>query len=212
VTDVLTEPAFAGRLVEMAAQLPAGERRIVAIAGPPGAGKSTFTERLASAVADGAIAILPMDGYHYDDELLDKWGRKARKGAPDTFDVAGLKATLARLAANAGDGVAVPRFDRMIEIARAGALWIPRAVPVIVVEGNYLLLDDAPWSGLHEHFDMTALISVRREELRRRLTARWERFRLLPDELRRKVEDIDLKNGDTVVARSTAPDTVISQG
>lgn len=86
-----------------------------------------------------------MDGYHYDDMLLDRLGRRARKGAPDTFDVGGYAHMLKRLRENAEEAVAVPVFDRDIEIARAGARLVPRSARIIVTEGNYLLLRDEPW-------------------------------------------------------------------
>ncbi len=122
---------------------PGAGRRLVAIAGPPGAGKSTVArhlEKRLNAARPGSANVLEMDGYHYDDGLLQQLGRAARKGAPDTFDVGGLAHMLTRLRRNDEGPIAVPVFDRKIEIARAGAVLIPADVSVILVEGNYLLL------------------------------------------------------------------------
>ena len=96
-------------------------RLVAAVAGAPGSGKSTLAEKLVAEIETrrpGMAAILPMDGYHYDDVLLDRMGRRARKGAPDTFDVGGYRHMLQRLRADNEAAVAVPVFDRDIEIAR----------------------------------------------------------------------------------------------
>jgi len=184
-------------------------RTLIAIAGAPASGKSTLAARLVDTLnartADSA-AILPMDGFHYDDTLLNVLGRRARKGAPDTFDVDGFRHTLQRLRDNAEATVAVPVFDRDIEIARAGARLIAREIPVIVVEGNYLLLRGAPWSSVRPLFDMTVFVDADLQTLRRRLTSRWEGYKLPPDEIARKVETNDLPNGQLVIAQSIEPD------
>ncbi|GAB4450839.1 MAG: nucleoside triphosphate hydrolase [Rhodocyclaceae bacterium] len=191
---------------------PRDGRTIVAVAGAPGSGKSTLAEALVdglNARAAGRAALLPMDGFHFDDLVLDALGRRARKGAPDTFDVGGLDHTLARLRARNEAFVAVPVFDRAIEIARAGARLIPAEVPVIVAEGNYLLLKDAPWSALARHFDLTVRLAVPEAELRARLERRWQGFGLPPSEVARKLEDNDLPNGRLVRMRSRAANYVI---
>jgi pantothenate kinase len=187
-------------------------RLLVAIAGPPGGGKSTLADALAArlgAVAPGVAAVLPMDGYHYDDAVLIARGLRARKGAPETFDVAGFGHMLARLKRNAEPEIAVPVFDRDLEIARAGARLIPQAVRTLIVEGNYLLLDQAPWTELHAHFDLTVLLREPEAVLRARLTARWEGYRLPAAEVAAKVEGNDLPNGRLVLANSVAPDILL---
>lgn len=114
-------------------------RVIAAITGVPGSGKSTVADQLAdllSARQPGLAAVLPMDGYHYDDLYQVPAGLRPRKGAPDTFDVGGFRHTLNRLRVRDEAFVAVPVFDRAIEIARAGARMISADVPVIIAEGN----------------------------------------------------------------------------
>lgn len=186
-----------------------GGRVILAIAGAPGSGKSTLAEKLVgklNARQPGLSAVLPMDGYHYDDLYLVPAGLRPRKGAPQTFDVGGLYHTLKRLRARDEAEVAVPVFDRQIEIARAGARLIPADVPVIVVEGNWLLLDQAPWDRLRPMFDITVLVDVPEHVLRARLRGRWERLGLSEPEIRAKLEDNDLPNGRLVRDGSVAPD------
>jgi len=192
----------------LAARAEAG-RVIVALAGAPGSGKSTvaatLVERL-NAGRPGLAAVLAMDGYHYDDLLLVPQGLRARKGAPDTFDVAGLRHMLGRLRAADEPTVAVPVFDRSIEIARAGARLIDREVRIIFVEGNWLLLGQEPWSSLRPLFDVTVLIEVPEAILRQRLTARWQGYGLTPEEIAQKLEGNDLPNGRLVASASAAPD------
>ncbi|RYB02680.1 nucleoside/nucleotide kinase family protein [Lichenibacterium ramalinae] len=188
-------------------------RLFVAIAGPPGGGKSTVAEALVArleAADPGRSAVLPMDGYHYDDRVLLARGLHGRKGAPDTFDVAGLRHMLGRLRRDDEEEVAVPVFDRDIEIARAGARVVPRGVRTLVVEGNYLLLGQAPWSSLRPAFDLTVLVAVPEEELRRRLTARWQGYRLSPEAVAAKLDGNDLPNGRLVMADSVAPDLLLA--
>jgi pantothenate kinase len=150
-----------------------------------------------------------MDGYHYDDLVLVPRGLRPRKGAPETFDVAGFAHMLGRLRKNADTEVAVPVFDRSIEIARAGARMIPQSVRHLIVEGNYILLDSGDWRLLHEHYDTTVLIDVPEEELRRRLTDRWKQ--LDPDAFAFKMEENDLPNGRLVRTGSITPEFVVEQ-
>ncbi len=184
-------------------------RSIVAIAGPPGAGKSTLAEALAGKLSD--TAILPMDGFHYDDAILRDRGRLAHKGAPDTFDVGGLLSVLERLREATSD-VAVPVFDRDLEISRGSARIIPYRTRLILVEGNYLLLDRTPWQGLAPCFDLTVMLRVPRDELARRLTGRWQHYGLTAEEIARKLETNDLPNGDTVREESCDADLVVVNG
>ena len=192
-----------------------GERVIAAIAGAPGSGKSTLADKLAGKLngrQPGLAAVLPMDGYHYDDLYLVPAGLRPRKGAPMTFDVGGLYHTLLRLRSRDEAEVAVPVFDRKIEIARAGARVIARETPVIVVEGNWLLLNQSPWDRLRPMFDLTVMVEVPEHALRARLRGRWERLGLTEAEIVEKLEENDLPNGRWVRDGSIAADHVIRNG
>lgn len=187
-------------------------RLFVAIAGPPGAGKSTVAEALVSqinATEPGTAVLLPMDGYHFDDRVLRSLGRLDRKGAPDTFDVDGLRHMMLRLREKTSAAIAVPVFDRDLEIARAGARLIGPEARMIVVEGNYLLLDQEPWRSLVTLFDVTVFLDVPIDVLRERLERRWRKFQISPEEIRRKVEENDLPNGEMVMRESLSPDVII---
>lgn len=186
-----------------------GERFIVAIAGPPGSGKSTTSEALRDELRKGhrsQAQIVPMDGFHYDNAVLAERGLDARKGSPETFDVDSFEHILMRLGANNRTDVAVPVFDRGNDLARASARIIRRDTGVILVEGNYLLLRDEPWSRLARYFDLSVMIECDERTLRARLIKRWLDLRYSESEARAKVETNDLPNARRVLAASLAAD------
>ncbi|MCX5195463.1 nucleoside/nucleotide kinase family protein [Streptomyces sp. NBC_00249] len=132
-----------------------GRRRILGIAGAPGAGKSTLSGRLAAALGPGLVAVVPMDGFHLAQRELVRLGRADRKGAPDTFDAAGYVALLRRLRApETGAGaVYAPAFDRELEEPVAGSIAVAPGVPLVITEGNYLLHEDGAWAGVRPLLD-----------------------------------------------------------
>lgn len=200
-------------ILEVVRQRGQSARSLTAIAGAPGAGKSTLAEAVVAKLneeAPDSAAVLPMDGYHFDDKVLVPLGLRPRKGAPDTFDVAGFYHMLQRLKRNEESEIAVPVFDRDLEIARAGARLILRAVRHLIVEGNYLLLDRPGWSSLRGLFDTTIMISVPEAVLRQRLVERWQSYQLPPDEVTAKVETNDLPNGRLIMSTSAPAEFVVS--
>lgn len=185
-------------------------RMVVAIAGPPGSGKTTMAASLRDAIAAGGqtAAVLSMDGFHFDDSVLEARGWRSRKGAPHTFDFAGFRNLLQRIRAGE-DEIAIPVFDRNIEIARAGAEIIGAETRIVLVEGNYLLLDDAPWNSLAELFDVTVFMEVPRDELERRLLQRWREHGKSEAEGRAWIASNDMPNVDLVLAKRRPADIVI---
>ncbi|MBS7541222.1 nucleoside triphosphate hydrolase [Ancylobacter lacus] len=209
--EVGERPIALSELAAILARRALDARILVALVGAPGAGKSTLAEALAhqlNAAQPGAACVVPMDGFHYDDAVLDARGLRAVKGAPETFDVAGLRHLLQRLG-GAQEQVAVPVFDRDLELSRAGARIVGTAVRCVIVEGNYLLLRLPPWSDLRALFDVSVRIEVPVEALRRRLEARWRHYGLTPERIREKVEGNDLPNGARVRAESAPADFVV---
>ena len=199
-------------LADRIVALPRGGHRVLAaIAGPPGAGKSTLAEAVTETLrARGEAAVLmPMDGFHLDNRLLEPRGLLPRKGAPETFDYAGFATALRRVRDEAS--VVLPVFDRTREIAIAGAEEIGPDTRIVVVEGNYLCLDEDPWKNLREYWDFTVFLNVPMEELRRRLTDRWIGYGYGPEALRDKLEGNDLPNAARVL-RAIGPVDLVVDG
>lgn len=182
------------------------KRSFIALAGPPASGKSTISEKLKSDFNTKGFAsdILQMDGFHFDDSILISKDLLPRKGSPETFDVQGLKNYLSRLQ-NEGE-VVVPIFDRSLEVSRSSAHVITQETQIIIVEGNYLLLNSEPWSELKKYFDFTVMLDCEEKVLEKRLIKRWESFKLSKDDINKKVYDNDLPNGIKVIQNSNKAD------
>ena len=195
-------------LADLIRQKAKGQGRfLVALAGPPAAGKSTLAAELVIALGQGAKAV-PMDGFHYDDAVLIARGARGRKGAPDTFDVQGFLHLLRRLRHEAE--VAIPLFDRALEISRAGADIIGPDDQILVVEGNYLLFQQSPWPEAAALFDLTVWIDVPLPELERRLLDRWAGYGKSEAEARAWIAGNDLPNIRAVIAGSAPADVVLA--
>lgn len=183
-------------------------RCLVAIAGPPGAGKSTISSALIELLPEGSAVVVPMDGFHYDDAVLNQRGLRSRKGAPETFDFAGFEHLLKRIRAGEPE-IAIPVFDRNMELSRAAAATVGQEKRFIIVEGNYLLLSEKPWDRLQELFDFSVFLDVPRDELERRLIQRWRDHGRTEEDGRAWVESNDLPNVDRVLHNRRAADLTI---
>ncbi|TJZ79193.1 nucleoside/nucleotide kinase family protein [Chitiniphilus eburneus] len=169
-------PIAAPYFARLDALLTSGRRRILGLAGAPGAGKSTLAAALLAHLGTRAV-VVPMDGYHLAQVELERLGRAARKGAEDTFDAAGFVALLARLRQpRVGETVYAPAFRREIEEPVAGAIAVPADVPLVIVEGNYLLLEHGHWAGVKPLLDESWYVEVDDDLRRERLVERHMRF------------------------------------
>ena len=177
---------------------------MVALAGPPASGKSTLAAALAAHLtSEGhAARVVPMDGFHLDNAVLDARGLRARKGAPETFDAAGFVRLIQAVATE--DEVAFPTFDRTRDIAIAGAEVITAQDHTLVVEGNYLLLNSAPWDQLAALWDYTALLDVPLPRLRARLVQRWLDHGHTQQEAETRADANDMANAQVVLSQSRA--------
>jgi pantothenate kinase len=189
-----------------------GCRAIFGIAGPPGSGKSTLAARVVDALvaqrgADAA-ALLPMDGYHLENDTLDAHGLRALKGAPQTFDVSGFVDLVRRVRQGDAD-IRYPLFDRAGDCTLPDAGLLRADTPIVVVEGNYLLLRDGDWSDLAPLFDATVMIAPPLAVLEERLIARWLSHGLPPDAATARARGNDLVNARTVLDQSAPADLVL---
>jgi pantothenate kinase len=185
------------------------KRFFIALAGPPACGKSTISEKLNNDlnIKGFSSGILQMDGFHFDDSILLSKNLLLKKGAPETFDVMGLKNFLERL--NNEEEVVVPVFDRSLELSRASAVVISKKIRVIIVEGNYLLLSSYPWSLLKDYFNLSIMINCNEKILEKRLIERWKGFGFSEQEIDQKIYSNDLPNALNVVKNSIKPDFLL---
>lgn len=178
---------------------------VVAIAGAPASGKSTLAADLLVTLKDAIV--VGMDGFHMDNGILADRDLSDRKGSPESFDVAGFHSLLARL--TGGEEVLAPIFDRELDLSRAGAVVVSPKHDIVIVEGNYLLLDEAPWSALHGFWDMTIMIDAPMEILKERLIHRWLTLGLGVEKAHAKASKNDLPNAERVLAGSIKADLVV---
>ena len=181
-------------LVTRASELAGDGRRLLGITGPPGAGKSRLAERIVGELA-GRAALIGMDGFHLAGAELVRTGLADRKGAPETFDRDGFVVLLTRLRANAGT-VYAPVFDREWEDSRAAAAAVPVTVPLVVVEGNYLLY----WPEVRPLLDEVWYLDPDPVQRRQALTARHMAYGRSPEQARAWAARSDDRNAELVAA------------
>lgn len=182
-----------------------GHRRLLGLTGQPGAGKSTLADALCDHLGPLAARV-PMDGFHLANRVLGALGLADRKGAPETFDAHGFKALLERLRDNDDAIVYAPEFYREIEEPIAGSLPVPRDVPLVIVEGNYILLDDGPWHGISDFFDEIWYLQVDDAVRQERLIRRHELHGRTPQDAHEWTLGNDERNSRLVAGTASRAD------
>jgi pantothenate kinase len=196
MSPVIGSP-FLARLEDLLAD---GQRKLLGLVGPPGGGKSTLAQALLAALPGRAV-VVPMDGFHLASAELSRLGRAERKGAPDTFDSAGYVALLRRLKAQPADEIVyAPEFRREIEEPVAGAIAVEPRVPLVITEGNYLLLEVAHWAHVREQLDEVWFVDTDDELRLNQLVQRHIRFGRSPQAAREWVARIDEPNARLIAA------------
>lgn len=182
------------------------QRFLVGIVGPPGSGKSTLAAGLA---AELGAAVVPMDGFHLANAMLDERGLRRVKGAPETFDADAFVAAVGRLVAADSD-VLLPDFDRVGDEPRPGRIRVRSTDAIVIVEGNYLLLERSPWSAIGELLDVTVYIELDRATRVDRLVARHVEFGASFDHAAAFVRDSDEANTALIEPTRDRADVIVS--
>lgn len=184
-------------------------RILIAVAGPPGGGKSTFAADLCAALDDAGrpSAVVPMDGFHLDNRLLEAKGLLVRKGAPQTFDGDGFLHLVERIAA--GEHVHYPLFDRDKDASIAGAAELTPDVSHVIFEGNYLLCDVDPWDRLLSRWSFSIRIDPGVEIVAQRLLSRWIDQGMPEAAARKRRDENDMPNAHFIAQNSVAPDLIL---
>lgn len=185
-----------------------GQRRILGITGAPGSGKGTVAATLLAEL-DSSAVLVPMDGFHLAEAELRRLGRRDRKGAPDTFDAAGYVALLRRLRVPESETVYAPEFHRDVEESYAGAIAVAPDVPLVITEGNYLLLDTGPWSAVRGLLDEAWFLAPGEETRLARLVARHAHYGKTQQQAREWVRDSDERNTAVIAPTHRRADLVI---
>jgi pantothenate kinase len=186
-----------------------GRRVVVGIAGSPGAGKTTLALRLVEALGPDAVH-LPMDGFHLANDTLDRLGRHDRKGALDTFDGWGFLALLRRVHAETDHTVYVPSFRREVDEPVAAEVAVEPSHAVVVVEGNYLLVDEGPWAQVRDALDDAWFCATPDDERERRLVDRHTRHGRTVEAATAWATEVDGRNAVLIESTRDRADLVVS--
>ena len=199
------------QLLSRAHRLASEGRRILGITGAPGAGKSTLADQLVRELGPDRAVLVPMDGFHLANAVLERLGRRERKGAVDTFDDAGYAALLERIRAQQPDSAEIiyaPVFRRELEEPIGSALAVRSDVPLVITEGNYLLHDAGAWPRVRACLDEAWFLAAEEEQRRARLIARHEQFGKSPEEARAWALGTDERNAELIRASAERADWI----
>ena len=191
-----------------------GGRIIVGITGSPGAGKTTLAKRLVAHINDGtddtSAVYLPMDGFHLANATLDRLGLRDRKGAIETFDGWGFVALLGRVLAERDHPVYAPSFERTVDEGIAGEIAVPAAAQIVIVEGNYLLVDEEPWNRIPDLLAEAWFCETAADERLSRLVDRHTRHGRSPEAALEWASSVDGANALLIEPTKQRADLVVS--
>jgi len=177
-------------------------RVLIAIAGPPASGKSTLAKMLQMRLDEKSMScgLVPMDGFHLDNETLKARGLLSRKGAPETFDVNGFKTLIHKLTTE--KEISAPLFDRARDCVIPDAVCIQEHHQYIIIEGNYLFLDEKLWRDLQTYWSLRVFISPPLKVLEQRLIQRWIAHGLDVAAAKERAASNDIPNAEHILEQS----------
>ncbi len=212
IKRLMLNRAIAGAL----AHLPIGRRVVVAVAGIPGSGKSTLCESVAESwnkSAPGIARVVPMDGFHLPNAVLDARGLRKRKGSPESFDLAAFRALAERLG-DSGESVVFPIYDRALHepvLRDEPGQRIDTACRIVLVEGNYVLLDEPGWRDLAPLWSLKCFLNVPLEQARTDVIARHIRGGRTTESALANYEGNDLPNAQRILDHMVKPDLTLTR-
>ena len=186
------------------------ERVLIGIIGKPGAGKSTLSKFLMAKLPKEFVTVVPMDGYHLSNKVLKDLKRADRKGAPDTFDVAGFISLVKRIRSEQTQNIYYPIFDRAIEESIAAQGVVTSATKVVIVEGNYLLHDDDGWEVCNDLLDESWMVDVDDDKRISRLISRHIAYGKDPEAAKAWAKGTDEVNAKLIERGRTRADFVVA--
>ncbi|MDJ0319115.1 nucleoside/nucleotide kinase family protein [Pseudarthrobacter sp. PS3-L1] len=206
----MDSPALTTALDELLHRLVPGQRLILGIAGAPGSGKSTVAQALQRELE--AAVVVPMDGFHLGNAIIDGTPLRDRKGAPDTFDVGGYVSLLARLVRRDEEVVYAPAFRRSLDEPVAASIAVPQSAPVVITEGNYLLSTLPGWREIRQHLDEVWFLDLAGETRISRLVERHMHFGMDRDAAVAWANGPDQANAELIAATRDSADRLLRVG
>jgi pantothenate kinase len=188
----------------------ATDRVLIGIIGKPGAGKSTLSKFLMSKLPKEFVTVVPMDGYHLSNKILKELERADRKGAPDTFDVAGFVSLIKRIRSEHTQNIYYPIFDRAIEESVAAQGVVTSATKVVIIEGNYLLHDESGWESCKDLLDESWMVDIDDDMRIARLISRHIAFGKEPEAAKAWAKGTDEENAKLIERGRNRADFVVA--
>lgn len=189
-----------------------GRRTLLGITGAPGSGKSTFAARLQQEIGPEVAVVVPMDGFHLGNAIIDGTPLRERKGAMDTFDVGGYLSLLQRLVRRDESVVYAPEFRRTLDEPVAASIAIPGSVPLVITEGNYLLAETPEWKDVREQLDEVWFLDTPPSVRLARLVDRHVEFGMERTAAEAWASGPDERNARLIDATRQAADRIIPWG